>query len=109
MTIQLWLEVGVAAFAALAAIFWAICGGVRVPPDRAGMDYNAAQSTVSELQRSVANQSLWNKRAAWMACASAALQVAATAVHVISAPCSESERACAEPRRLTQSAFTISQ
>lgn len=72
MPAQLWLEIGVAGFAAFAAIFWAFCGAVFVPPDRAGIDYNAPQSVVSELQRSVKKQSHWNKLAAWMACASAA-------------------------------------
>lgn len=47
MTAQLWLEIGVAGFAALAAIFWAICGAEFVPPDRAGIDYNAPQSLPS--------------------------------------------------------------
>ena len=107
MPAQLWLEIRVAGFAALAAIFWAICGAAFVPPDRAGIDYNAPQSVVSELQRSVKKQSHWNKRAAWMACASAALQVAATVVHVISAPPIPSDKTTEAPRRLSQSEFPI--
>lgn len=46
-------------------------------------------------------QSHWNKLAAWMACASAALQVAATVVHVVSTPPVSPDKTTVVPQRLS--------